>query len=351
MAQQLELKIDLAALNQLGINLYSNVPAVLSELIANAWDADARRVKITTNNNQLIIDDNGCGMNFQDLKDKFLTVGYEQRIDQSGDKTPKLKRQVMGRKGIGKLSVFSIANKVEVHTKKDGETIRFEMDVNALKKKIRSREPYFPELISEMNDYQITEDSGTIIILKDIKKRISNLEKNLKKRISRRFDIWDDNDFSVYVNNDKVTIENRDYFHLLEYAVTYGDYPKKRFKKISSSTNRLVSRENVIDGEDKLSLKGWLGLAKKSSDLGSDKDDNINKISILCRGKVACENILDTFREGGLYTKYLIGEIRADFLDSSDKEDISLANRQGYIEDDPRFKQLMTFFVRVNSNL
>ena len=31
-----ELKIDLNALNHLGINLYSNVPAVLSELIANA---------------------------------------------------------------------------------------------------------------------------------------------------------------------------------------------------------------------------------------------------------------------------------------------------------------------------
>ena len=28
-------------LNHLGLNLYSNTPAVLAEVIANAWDADA----------------------------------------------------------------------------------------------------------------------------------------------------------------------------------------------------------------------------------------------------------------------------------------------------------------------
>ena len=39
--ETLELKIDLATLNHLGLNLYSNVPAVLSELIVNSWDADA----------------------------------------------------------------------------------------------------------------------------------------------------------------------------------------------------------------------------------------------------------------------------------------------------------------------
>jgi hypothetical protein len=42
---------------------------------------------------------------------------------------------------------------------------------------------------------------------------------------------------------------------------------------------------------------------------------NENKISILSRGKVALEDVLDLYRDGGLYTKYLIGEIRADFLD------------------------------------
>jgi hypothetical protein len=34
----------------LGLNLYSNIPSVLAEIIANAWDADADKVEITTSN-------------------------------------------------------------------------------------------------------------------------------------------------------------------------------------------------------------------------------------------------------------------------------------------------------------
>ena len=43
----LVMSISLNALEHLGINLYSNIPAVLSEIVANAWDADAKKVAIT----------------------------------------------------------------------------------------------------------------------------------------------------------------------------------------------------------------------------------------------------------------------------------------------------------------
>ena len=46
MPEDFELKIDMNVLDHLGLNLYSNVPAVLAELIANSWDADAGRVDI-----------------------------------------------------------------------------------------------------------------------------------------------------------------------------------------------------------------------------------------------------------------------------------------------------------------
>jgi len=38
-SQDYTLTLDLNVLNHLGINLYSNVPAVLSEVVANSWDA------------------------------------------------------------------------------------------------------------------------------------------------------------------------------------------------------------------------------------------------------------------------------------------------------------------------
>lgn len=41
-----KMTIDLNVLNHLGMNLYSSIPAVLSEVVANAWDADATEVRI-----------------------------------------------------------------------------------------------------------------------------------------------------------------------------------------------------------------------------------------------------------------------------------------------------------------
>jgi hypothetical protein len=37
-----KLTLDLRVLDHLGIKLYSNAAAVLSEAVANAWDADAK---------------------------------------------------------------------------------------------------------------------------------------------------------------------------------------------------------------------------------------------------------------------------------------------------------------------
>lgn len=44
--RKLAMRISLNALEHLGMNLYSNVPAVLSEVVANAWDADAAKVDV-----------------------------------------------------------------------------------------------------------------------------------------------------------------------------------------------------------------------------------------------------------------------------------------------------------------
>ncbi len=42
----LELKFDPNTIEHLGVSLYSQLPSVLSELISNAWDADAKSVLI-----------------------------------------------------------------------------------------------------------------------------------------------------------------------------------------------------------------------------------------------------------------------------------------------------------------
>ena len=117
-----KMTLDLNVLNHLGINLYSNVAAVLTETVANAWDADASEVRISLDKNKGIITiyDNGVGMTVSDMNNKYLKVGYRRR-DQTNGQLTKGGRQVMGRKGLGKLSLFSIADTIEVESFRDGE--------------------------------------------------------------------------------------------------------------------------------------------------------------------------------------------------------------------------------------
>lgn len=55
------------------------------------------------------------------------------------------------------------------------------------------------------------------------------------------------------------------------------------------------------------------------------------------------EDILDEYTEGGLYSKYLIGEIHADFFDEDNLDDMATSSRQEYRRDDERFIALKEF--------
>ena len=99
MEHKFTMSLSLNVLNHLGINLYSNVPAVLSEIVANSWDADAENVTIAISSDEIIIDDNGCGMTVSDINSHFLKVGYQKREDESS--TTKIKRRNKSRKGKG----------------------------------------------------------------------------------------------------------------------------------------------------------------------------------------------------------------------------------------------------------
>ena len=348
MTEEYELQIDLNVLNHLGLNLYSNVPAVLAELIANAWDADATRVDVFVKqgedaNKQIVLKDDGCGMNDGDLREKFLKVGYQRRGEESGDRTQGKDRPVMGRKGIGKLSVFSIAQEIQIITKKKNTgPLAIKLDIQKIKEAIEKEEAYHPPAI-EVPETISFESSGTAIVLDNLKKRVNaSLDQYLRQRVARRFSIIS-KDFQVFIDNDPITLQDRNYFGKLEYALVYGDFEKSKFKH---DEKYVVQRqENAVDEQGEYSVRGWIGLVKESGEL-QDGAGNLNKISILARGKVALEDVLESFREGGLYTKYIIGELDVDFLDLTEEEDIATSSRQDFIQNDPRFVQLRDFVKR-----
>ncbi|MDA8009750.1 MAG: ATP-binding protein [Alphaproteobacteria bacterium] len=356
-----EMRISMNVLNHLGINLYSNTPAVLAEVIANAWDAGATRVDIMMDKSagEVTVCDNGCGMSLAEINDQYLYIGYRRRDKQD---TP-LGRKPMGRKGIGKLSLFSIAKTIHVHSKKDGKENALCMTAKGVENAIRkdapnSMEPYHPE-DAEFDRALLKYEQGTAIKLTDLKKRLTELSVGgLRKRLARRFSIIDGaENFAVFLNDEKITYEHRDYFHKAQFLYHYGEEDFARHCKnldMVNGKNAVFKRENAFDATDEddkpvsYEINGWIAVAKHSHDLdGSDaageKDDNLNNIVIVVRGKVAQEDILHEYRMGGLITKFLYGEIRADFLDDDNDKDIATSSRQKIIEDTARYKALKAF--------
>lgn len=332
------LTIGLNALNHLGVNLYNSVPAVLSEAVANAWDADAHNVTIDTGSDEITIKDDGHGMTKDDCNTKFLTVGYDRRKKGRG-LTP-CNRKVIGRKGIGKLSLFSIADVIEIHTVKDGDPNQksgFIMDIQKIRSDIEKDNSSAARCeLEEVASEKIDIERGTVIKLTKLNKRTGQDAKAVRKNLARRFSIIDPSrEFRVVVNGDPITVKDRDYLTKLEY-VWYMGGEGKRITRVCEHKEEI---DGTVDPEKEYRVSGWVGTVRKQEDI----DDGNNQISVMARGKIVHEDILGNIKEGGIFSKYLVGEIQADFLDMDDEPDIATSSRQSVIEDSDRFIALKEY--------
>lgn len=340
-ARPLVMTISLNALEHLGINLYSNIPAVLSEVVANAWDADAHHVTVTIDkvSEKITIEDDGIGMNRDAVIDRFLTVGYKKR-DDIGEKTEE-GRKPMGRKGIGKLSIFSIAGVAEVYTTHKGERTAFQMDREIIKQAIagKGQADYRPQ---ELTSWPSDLTKGTRIVLSGISKSLSGMTvEGLKRRVARRFSVIGSKfNFTVTVNGEEIGPEDRGYQNALQYVWTYGDQTElvsvcKNLARPAEARLTAIEQELKKAG---LTLSGWIGTVTKPDQLKDDEGDNLNRLAVFMRGKMAQEDILDDFGQKEIYADYVIGELHCEQLDLDDQGDIATSSRQALKEDDPRFE-------------
>jgi hypothetical protein len=247
----------------------------------------------------------------------------------------------MGRKGIGKLSLFSVADTVEVYTVKSGSKSVFRMNSDDIREQIEAggtngHGVYHPTPLSEES---VTIDAGTKVVITDLKKSIDTVSTHLRRRLARRFSVLGGEfKFEVHVGGDVVTIEDRDYFHKIQYLWYFGD-ASRRNADYATKAEKKFPRDAMTPGGEVVA--GWMGTVTEPKVLKDE--DNLNRIIVMVRGKIAQEDILAEFNDGGIYTKYVFGEIHADFLDSDALNDIATSSRQRIIEDDPRYKDLKAF--------
>ena len=337
--------VDLNVLDHLGINLYSNIAAVLTEAVANAWDADAESVEIRIDPNAEWIEivDDGVGMTIGDMNEKYLRVGYRRREEDTehGKFTAK-GRQVMGRKGLGKLSLFSIAKLIDVQSAKDGEAHGLRMSVDGIHESVEKKEPYYRP--NPLPAGEVTVTKGTKIVLRDIKRqRLGRGAAALRKRLARRFSVIGElYRFKITIDGQPITTDDRGDLPITQFLWTFGD-----FAPDPSSIPEVLEQEQLANSFDPWpegwSVDGWIGTARLPKQLDSEDAGNLNGIVVFARGRLFHENILDKVNDGRLYTKYLTGQIEADFLDQDDEPDIATSDRQRVQEDDERYAALLSF--------
>lgn len=129
MDTQLEIQFEENFLYRNNRNITTRFDIALTELIANAWDAGATKVDIHIPNDyheELTIEDNGTGMSLEELRKRWLTLGYNrlkhQGIDVIFPEDVKDKKRIAyGHNGIGRHSMFCFNNNYQLETWKNNQ--------------------------------------------------------------------------------------------------------------------------------------------------------------------------------------------------------------------------------------
>lgn len=328
-----ELKISRLTIDKLGVKLYDRVSAVVAEIVANSYDADATRVEVDLPLATLLsvqdpdfspwkvsIKDNGQGLTPPEARAYYLRVGADRRKTGAGPLSRHFRRPVMGRKGIGKLAPFGICKKIEVlssggdKTDKGFLTSHFFMD--------------FDKIIGEDSDIPVPLETGpldgtyqpssgtTIVLTGFLSKRVPDSEVFMRQ-LERRFALADPN-FDVLVRDSRHPDQPR--------------LPMKKFQiDVVKETNiDLAARPVRLEDGTLLPVTGWVAMARESY-----RNEEMAGVRIYARGKLVATT--RDFEQRAGFTgefatrSYMVGEIHADWLDDDNDDDLVRTDRQSIL--------------------
>ena len=137
---------------------------------------------------------------------------------------------------------------------------------------------------------------------------------------------------------------DRGYYEHVEYLWTYGDQSERLpfFSQLVQGRSPEDRTSTIAEplGDSGLQLTGWIGTVEQPRFLRDEEGENLNRIAVFMRGKLAQEDVLDDFGQKEIYADYVVGEVYCDALDSDDEDDIATSSRQSLKYDDPRFESV-----------
>ena len=165
MEEKLHFKVSSGLKDIIGKDLITNELVAIFELVKNGYDADATEINLIINSYEdyIIIQDNGKGMNRDDIENKWLFVAHSEKKD--SDKV------YAGSKGIGRFSCDRLGTKLKLISHKDDEVSKLEIDWGEFEKDSLTK---FEELDITYTSLDVVEDSfiqksGTILNISNLR--------------------------------------------------------------------------------------------------------------------------------------------------------------------------------------
>lgn len=198
---KLKWRFDISTFRLIGRDLITDRVTALFELVKNCYDANAQNVKVVFENvgagkkeSIIRIEDDGYGMSFEDIRDKWMVIGTSSKRVCPYSPAP-FNRKCVGEKGIGRFAVDKLGDKVSIITKKKGAEKWLEVDIDWASYYANSEETVDIRLFTDVeNVYTYTDaenpdTSGTRLIITSIrepwtKKEIEHVTREISKIVS-----------------------------------------------------------------------------------------------------------------------------------------------------------------------
>lgn len=197
----LKWRFDISTFRLIGRDLITDRVTALFELVKNSYDANAQNVNVIFENvgagkigSVIRIEDDGYGMSFEDIRDKWMVIGTSSKRSRPYSPEP-FNRKCVGEKGIGRFAVDKLGDKVSIITKNSGaeKWLNIDIDWSSYYKEPQEREDI--RLFTDVeNAYSYSEAenrsiSGTRLVITSIrepwtKKEIEHLLHEISKIVS-----------------------------------------------------------------------------------------------------------------------------------------------------------------------
>lgn len=391
---QIEFNFTYFALKALGNSLYSNPWVAVSELVANGLDAGAKNVKVLIDirnkeHSTIEILDDGCGMSYEDIANKYAIIGRNRRLDNP-------KEVKFGRKGVGKLAALYLTSHYYIFSKNNKNETAWEVDTSLFRDSdIPTLKRIVPdnEIITAQN-YWAAVQHGTLIKLVDVNLNLIG-EKKLEslKAILADFYLSEiyGNAISVSIlrnYNDPIKFENiqkniffeafygmfdttRKFIKKMKPAVYLTepdevypeiDYPRKTVEIKSELPYCGKISMQDINGKTisvDYSLVGWIGIncslkteiQKRNAPSYVNYPYRGNELRLYVNGKLAIADMMKYIGSTQVNANYIEGELSFDVLDRNDLEDAATSSRESYKIEDPRMQKLISIISPIVQKL